>query len=323
MRCSSCRGRRRARVVFRRAAAVTHGLCLVGLYARDVFAGPARVAGVRGSWLADRDPRWLGESQTQRRSTRRTAARSGGGRSIGLALALTSSGAWACAVQDVRAEPGLCQQASDHVAACEGAASAVADDCDVEAAQELLDLPCESIDAGKADLLGTVLCTFGVLRHCSVPACDDALTDTHDFADDNCADLIDAPGCAACDYYRCREAQSSGQCADAGYYEGFGYKYCLRYVQVTEPRMSQRGAQWSAATRTCLLEALDDVPDSADCEGLIEAGYDTHPECYEAQGFCDLSKSDVRRIASTIDVEDSDLSLVLSVGLHCFADEFR
>lgn len=226
-----------------------------------------------------------------------------------------------CSLATPNAEADLCAEVSEHVAACVGAPSPTPTDCDREAASELLELPCDAINDGKADTFASALCAIGLLRHCPVTTCAEALPPDQEFQDLDCAALIDLEGCAACDYYRCREAQSIGQCGGAGYYIGFGYKYCLRYAQVTEPRMSIDGQAWNAAARACLVESLDtNVPDSTDCQAIVEAGYATHAQCYAQTGFCELSLSDASRIVSTIDTEDADFSQALEIGLDCLSD---
>lgn len=224
----------------------------------------------------------------------------------------------ACAVADAEPEPDLCEAAGAHVAACVGGPSAIPVDCDRDAAAELLELSCEVLDDGKADAFAGVLCDIGLLRHCRVPTCEAALPPDHDFQSEACADLVSLEGCAACDYYRCRDAQAAGQCGDDGYYLGFGYRYCLRYAQVTEPRMSDEGQAWSAANRACLIESLEaNVPDSDDCHALIDAGYGTHAGCYRETGFCNLSLPDIQRVVNAIDVLDVDLRQTLEVALAC------
>jgi len=223
-----------------------------------------------------------------------------------------------CSVSEPSANRELCVEVSAHVEACTGTPSPTPTDCDEDAAAELLELSCEELDAGKADLFASALCTIGLLRHCPVPECTEALPADHDFAADDCADLIGLEGCAACDYYRCREAQSEGQCGNDGYYQGFGARYCLRYAQATEPTMSPEGQLWSASSRRCLIESLDaDVADTPVCEDLIEAGYQTHASCYQQTGFCELSLSDVRRVVSTLETEDVDLRETLEIALDC------
>ena len=236
----------------------------------------------------------------------------------GFALAMVLAAA--CSASTPADDP--CQAASEHVAACEGTPVQPLDACDPAAAESLLATTCEDLaGAPKSDAIGSLLCAIGLLRHCEVPTCEDALPSDHDFADVRCADLIELEGCAACDYYRCREAQSSGQCGDEGYYLGFGYQYCLRYRQVTEPRMSEFGQQWSARTRRCLMEILDaDIEDTPDCAALEDAGYESHLDCYADSGFCDLSLSDRKRLFHTVDSEDRDFELMGQILGECLED---
>jgi hypothetical protein len=236
--------------------------------------------------------------------------------SIALAGSLVAA-ASGCDVTE--SDPAICDAAAEHVAACEGAPDVSRNGCDPDTARALLDTPCEMLtNPSKSDILGSLLCSFGLLRYCDVPACDAALGFDHDFASMDCAELIGLEGCGACDYYRCRDAQSTGQCGDEGYYLGFGHRYCLRYRQVTEPRLSAQGQRWSAQTRQCLMEILEaDIEDTPDCAALREAGYDSHLDCYADSGFCDLSLSDRQLLFSTVDREDRDYDLMKQILGDC------
>ena len=215
------------------------------------------------------------------------------------------------------------EHATEHLEACGQNTDAVfADGCDEALAEELLRVDCVGLEnPGKSDVVADLLCRAGFYRSCKVPVCADALPeDFHDWG--NCEDLIDADGCAACDFYRCREETSVGMCGGDGYYLGFGYEYCRRYRQVTEPHMSPQGQVWSANTRRCLMETLDaEIPDSQDCRALIQAGYASHPNCYLGTGFCELPVLDWARIVNTIDLQDIDFALMAEVARDCSANE--
>ncbi|HHH31056.1 MAG TPA: hypothetical protein ENK57_22295, partial [Polyangiaceae bacterium] len=209
------------------------------------------------------------------------------------------------------AEPDLCVQAQAHLQACGGMQDSdvfIAPTCDPDAAQAILEQPCESLaDPGKADFWGRFLCRLGILRHCAVAVCD-APGEFEAELEGSCAALIDLDGCGQCDYYRCREARSEASCGASGYYLAFGQRYCQRFQQVTEDRLSIEGQAWSQRVRPCLMRALERAAgDELSCIDISRVALDSHPACYAETGFCDLPVSDWVLVLNTIDPADRDL----------------
>jgi hypothetical protein len=236
----------------------------------------------------------------------------------GILLTLTCFALVSCVEE--QSDPNQpCMDATAHLDACGQSTEAVfAGGCDVALAQDLLAVDCLGLEnKGKSDIIANLLCRAGFYRSCAVPACENAMPeDFHEWG--NCSDLVQVEGCGACDFYRCREETSVGLCGGDGYYLGFGYEYCRRYRQVTEPHFSPEGQIWSAQTRRCLMETLDaEIPDGPNCDGLIQAGYASHPSCYLGTGFCDLPALDWVRIVNTIDFDDLDFELMSEVIREC------
>jgi len=231
-----------------------------------------------------------------------------------------------CSQEDTPAADEAAQQcaaANDHLAACLDQPVQLGDDCDVDAASVLLDQDCAALrDPGKADFFAGFLCSAGVLRHCPAPMCepsDDTLL-ALEFAE-TCADLIDLPGCASCDYYLCRDDARMESCGAAGYYAGFGHAYCDRFTVDSQPRMSEAGQRWIDDVRTCLQRALEDIDDEAlSCEDVQELAYATHPDCYVQAGFCELGLSDAWTVVNTVDLHDLGLRQALETGVSCFGE---
>ena len=216
-----------------------------------------------------------------------------------------------------------CAAANEHLAACLDEPVQLGDDCDVDAASMLLAQDCAALsDPGKADFFAGVLCSAGILRHCPAPSCtpdDETLAELESV--EACADLIDLPGCASCDYYLCRDDARTESCGAAGYYAGFGHAYCDRFTQDAQPMMSEVGQRWLDDVRTCLQLALEDIDDEAiSCEALQTLAYATHPQCYVEAGFCELPRSDAWTVVNTVDFRDLGIRQALETGVSCFSD---
>ena len=132
-------------------------------------------------------------------------------------------------------------------------------------------------------------------------------------APEDCGDLI-----GSCDYYLCRERQHP--CGEAGYYKGYGYKYCERFSQL-EPRLSAPGKDWVRKTLRCLQEHIDrNVPTDTPCPQVRKSAYDSHPGCYVRGGVCFLDPNEWLDILSVIDPGDHELIQVLLTGVSCIGN---
>ena len=223
---------------------------------------------------------------------------------------------WLAACADSGSDDAArCEAARAHVEACLGV-TVDADACDVAAADATVEQDCASLaDPGKADLFGHALCSLGVLSACSVATCPAAAPAV------TCADYIGREDCTQCDYYLCRDAAAPASCGADGYYEGFGHAYCLRYLEVTTPRMSPAGQQFLHDVRRCLMNVMEaEIPTSATCAAVSQAGFDSHPRCYVMSGFCDLPVSDWWRVLATISPADVSFRQLLTTGLGCLAN---
>lgn len=173
-------------------------------------------------------------------------------------------------------------------------------------------------DSDKADGLGDWMCDAGILSFCATPQCDAPAV----VSGDACEQYISAEGCASCDYYLCKEGAEKS-CGSDGYYVGFGHKYCERLTLIAGPQMSAEGQLWSAATRECLMLALESESSPADsCEEIKEIAYASHPSCYLNSGFCELPLSDMWKVVMTIDPDDYQMRQILGVGVGCLSEWF-
>lgn len=75
-------------------------------------------------------------------------------------------------------------------------------------------------------------------------------------------------------------------CADDNYLIRFGYKYCVKYVELKETFAPQTQVVL-AKIRSCLVTQL--INDSElTCENSEERAMDQHLKCYVKAGFCAL-----------------------------------
>ena len=236
-----------------------------------------------------------------------------------------------CAQLDVGAE-SLCVTAAAHLDRC-GIEVPIADldTCDAPLARAVIAADCSTLPMVlENDLDPSIalkdgdgwrrgdgfLCRLGFMTRCADSACLPDEDIEPPSRDDDCIEWTRYSGCAACEYYRCREAKA--QCGANGYLLGYVGKYCDRFSTVTEPRLSEAGAQWMADVRACLIEELDQQTDESNtCDEIAAIGVASHSSCYLQSGFCDLSFTDWFAIIHTIDAFDIPFQQILATGHGC------
>ncbi len=168
---------------------------------------------------------------------------------------------------------------------------------------------------------GGLACRLGFMTECPQEICEPDEEIEPPESDDPCIEWTRYDGCAACEYYRCRERES--QCGEDAYLAGFVGKYCDRFSTVTEKRLSEAGSLWMQDVRHCLIEVLDAETDGNDsCETIERVGIDSHTECYLQAGFCDLGFTDWFAIVHTIDAFDIPFRQLLTTGHGCLRQWF-
>lgn len=207
----------------------------------------------------------------------------------------------------------LCAQARAHLGACFGAEPADTV-CDRDAAAAVLGQSCAQLsEPGKQDFVSSSLCRLGVLSRCPVPACAVAAPAS------SCAAYIGREDCSQCDYYLCRDAAAPSSCGATGYYRGFGYEYCQRYLTVTTPKLSPAGQRFAHDVRRCLMQAMEDtIATDTACSDVKTAAYASHPDCYIEAGFCALPLRDWVAIAATIRPADSSFKEMIGTAIRCW-----
>jgi hypothetical protein len=216
-----------------------------------------------------------------------------------------------------------CAAAAAHLSACavDLPAPEAAAECDPEVAAAVLATDCESLATELADRkadgpLGALACRLGFYAACPVPTCpDDPLPAGEDPT--RCAAYLENfDDCGLCRYYDCRETYA--QCGDDAYLIDYVGRYCRRFAQVTEPRVSPAANAWLKRVRRCLGEWLEEnVAYEAACEDIDRQGTDSHALCYVETGFCALSVADWLAIIHTIDVGDAPFRVMLATAQGC------
>ncbi|MCK6576077.1 hypothetical protein L6V77_33910 [Myxococcota bacterium] len=226
-----------------------------------------------------------------------------------------------------------CAAAAAHLAACavdlpapEAAAGTPGAACDPEVATAVLATDCDTLATGLADRkadgpLAALACRLGFYASCPVPACPDAPLPAADQQDPTrCAAYLENfDDCGLCRYYDCRETYA--QCGDDAYLIDYVGRYCRRFAQVTEPRVSPAANAWLKRVRRCLGEWLEEnVAYDAACEDIDRRGTDSHAVCYVETGFCALSVADWLAIIHTIDVGDAPFRVMLATAQGCLGE---
>jgi len=233
---------------------------------------------------------------------------------------------------------GLCETATHRLKTC-GATidDAVFEGCSPDIAEEILNTQCSDMahvmsavipKKTRGDVLkrnrrtsGGFACRMGFMTTCPKETCEETEDIAPPAEDDPCIEWTRYSGCKGCEYYRCRERES--QCGDEGYLVGYVGKYCDRFSTITEPRLSDAGAEWMENVRLCLVDTLDRETDHTDtCERIEEVGIQSHASCYVQSGFCQLSFTDWFAIIHTIDAFDIPFQQILATGHRCLGEWF-
>ena len=71
---------------------------------------------------------------------------------------------------------------------------------------------------------------------------------------------------------------------------GYGYKYCSKFKQY-QLTFATKAQLWVDNTLKCLKSRLIETvfkPNKYDCAKIKTLAFDSHPECYVNNGFCEL-----------------------------------
>lgn len=95
-----------------------------------------------------------------------------------------------------------------------------------------------------------------------------------------------------------QEIENNYQCGTKGYPLKFGYKYCRKFID-NQDQFSPQGQAWLALTRECLIAEVESFSVSS-CRELKKLAFDSHGECFERAGFCNLAKEDRKELYKMI-----------------------
>lgn len=113
-----------------------------------------------------------------------------------------------------------------------------------------------------------------------------------------CCQNILASACnqyiGTCEYYQCQEQEY--HCGEDGYLMHFGHRYCERFYQKLNERLSPKGQEWIDQVKVCLQEKMEQFTDDHSCKKLKKLAYRSHSDCYLKANFCQLSLSDKQKI---------------------------
>lgn len=101
-----------------------------------------------------------------------------------------------------------------------------------------------------------------------------------------CDELLEKPH--DCEFYsKCLEEKF--KCGSKGYPIGYGYKYCLRFLDKFDI-FPEEGKLWVDNVLVCLKESLKTTynDNNAVCNDIFNIAFDSHPRCYVDNGFCKL-----------------------------------
>jgi hypothetical protein len=227
-------------------------------------------------------------------------------------LLLLSVQTLGCAVNDAAmADQLMCDAARQHVSDCLGVEVAETP-CNPSESAALLNEECSALGDDKTDRAASLLCRIGIYSACSVPACRVRAPES------TCTAYIDHEDCSQCDYYLCREGSAATACGETGYYQGFGYAYCRRYMDVTTPHMTPRGQAFMRDVRRCLMDAMErDIAPTLSCTEVRDLAFASHQQCYLDSGFCALGVADRARILASVQPADLDYRLMLRTAADC------
>lgn len=105
-----------------------------------------------------------------------------------------------------------------------------------------------------------------------------------------------APSSENCDFYKCESARLG--CDQDDYLIQFGDKFCRKYLR-NQDEYSSQGERFLIQVRACLQTKLAEQNFSANkktCRQMEDFAFLTHTDCYVSSGYCELSKSDQRKI---------------------------
>lgn len=106
----------------------------------------------------------------------------------------------------------------------------------------------------------------------------------------------------SCSYYLCKENELN--CGPKGYLVNYGYRYCNKFYQELESKLTASGSQWIQEAAVCLQEKIEHTTTaSTSCLNVKKIAYASHSDCYSQASFCELPIEDKFKIIKFLKYE--------------------
>lgn len=97
-----------------------------------------------------------------------------------------------------------------------------------------------------------------------------------------------------CQYYQCKEQEF--QCGDSGYLLQYGYRFCQKFFNELDEKLSAEGSLWIQNAASCLQEKIENESSNMNCKQLKKFAYSSHSSCYSEASFCQIPLEDKYKI---------------------------
>ena len=119
-----------------------------------------------------------------------------------------------------------------------------------------------------------------------------------------------------CTFYSCanKSVEAAGICKKDdpnAYFINYGEKYCKRFSEKTNQKISDKGKIWLNKTLVCLQGAVVGFCEKnhcSNCSKIRELAYASHADCYTKSGLCYLNPYDLFLIGITPDITNDVLN---------------
>lgn len=126
----------------------------------------------------------------------------------------------------------------------------------------------------------------------------------------------------SCEYYK--TVDSALQCGQDDYIKKWAYPQCVHYLELEKnksPLVDESLSKFFPKIRLCLQNWLRRHSSEVNCSNLDEAALQSHVDCYQELGFCQLPISSKLRLQRIIPLQVFGSSLwrhtALSIMLSC------
>ncbi|MCK6595615.1 MAG: hypothetical protein L6Q33_10470 [Bacteriovoracaceae bacterium] len=104
-----------------------------------------------------------------------------------------------------------------------------------------------------------------------------------------------------CQYYACKEQELG--CGPKGYLLNYGQRFCRKFYDELEMKLTATGSMWIQEAATCLQEKIEFESHTQDCKKMRKFAYSSHSNCYSKANFCQLPLEDKVKIIRFLNSE--------------------